>query len=477
MGYIEGKDRTQTTLLPDCIDDYISEDNPVRFIDAFVNELDFEELEFVRSIPAETGRPGYHPRTLLSLYIYGYLNRIQSSRRLEREANRNVELMWLLQRLAPDFKTIADFRKDNNGPIKQVCREFTLLCKRLDLFGLDFVAIDGSKFKAVNNRDKNFTDNRIRLHIERIDKDIQRYLTELNKADLKEKSIERTTLDGFKRQLSKLKEEKSQLKKLQRQLMKTDDKQLSLTDVDARAMATRKGGSKVVGYNAQTVVESKHHLIVTHEVTNQVTDKSLLYKMATEAKDVLGVNTLEVYADSGYYNGYEILGCLHEGITPYVPRMYTSRSKNEGRYGKQDFVFDRKQDCYLCPAKQRLHYAFTTVEQAREIKYYTTNQCKACELKSKCTTNKQRRLTRWVEEDIMDDMQADIHRDPSKMRKRKQTVEHPYGTIKSWMGATHFLMKGLKNVNTEMNLHVLAYNMKRVINIMGVKQLMRYVTT
>lgn len=351
MGYIEGKDRTQTTLLPECIDDYVSEDNPVRFIDAFVKELDFEELEFVRSKPAKTGRPGYHPRTLLSLYIYGYLNRIQSSRRLEREANRNVELMWLLERLAPDFKTIADFRKDNSGAIKQVCREFTLLCKRLNLFGLDFVAIDGSKFKAVNNRDKNFTDNRIRLHIERIDKDIQRYLTELNKADMKEKSIEKTTLDGFKRQLSKLKEEKHRLKKLQRQLMKTDDKQLSMTDPDARAMATRKGGSKVVGYNTQTVVEPKHHLIVTHEVTNQVTDKSLLYKMATKAKDVLGVRTLEVYADSGYYNGHEILGCLHEGITPYVPRTYTSRSKNEGRYGKNRISYMNAERLLSLPRK------------------------------------------------------------------------------------------------------------------------------
>ena len=472
MGYIKGKDRKQSTLLPDCIDDYISEENPVRFINLFVDELDIKALSFQRAEPQSTGRPGYHPGTLLKLYLYGYLNRIQSSRRLEREAGRNVELMWLLERLMPDFKTIADFRKDNGIAIKQVCREFTLLCKRLDLFGLEYVAIDGSKFKAVNSKEKNYTDKRIKLHIERIDKDIERYLTELNKADLNEASIQKITLEGFKRRLSQLNEEKQHLKKLQRRLMKTDDKQLSLTDPDAKAMATRKSGSKVVGYNVQTAVEPKHHLIINHEVTNQVTDKSQLYQMATQAKATLGVDQLEVYADSGYYNGHEVIGCLAEDITPYVPRTYTSRSKNLGRFGKQDFIYDRKKDDYICPAKQRLRYQFATVEQDREIKYCTTNQCKTCDLKPKCTTNKQRRITRWVDEDIMDDMEAAIQRDPNKMKLRKQTVEHPYGTIKSWMGSTHFLTKGLKNVNTEMNLHVLAYNMKRVMNILGVRKLM-----
>ena len=472
MGYIEGKDRTQSWLLPNCIEDYITEENPIQFIEVFVNELDYAELGFIRAHAKDTGRPGYHPGTLLRRSLYGDLNRIQSSRRLEREASRNLELMWLLQHLQPDFKTIADFRKDNGQAIRAVCREFTLLCKRLDLFGLDFVAIDGSKFKAVNSKDRNFTDKRIALHCERIDQDIERYLTALNKADLNEKSVEKMTLAGFERRVQQLKEEKANLKKLQRQLKMTDDKQISLTDPDARAMATRKSGSKVVGYNVQTAVEPKHHLIIAHEVTHAVTDRSLLYQMATQAKAILGTKTLDVYADSGYYHGKEVIRCLAEHIRAYVPRMYTSRSKNLGRFGKQDFMYDRKKDQYICPAKQRLDYKFTTIEQEREIKYYTTSACKQCKIKQKCTTNKQRRITRWVDENIMDDMEAAIQRDPSKMKYRKQTVEHPFGTIKSWMGSTHFLMKRLHNVKTEMSLHVLAYNIKRAIKVLGVKPLM-----
>lgn len=472
MRYIEGEHREQSTLFPESLEEYITEDNPVRFIDAYIEQLDFHALEFVRATPKDTGRPGYHPATLLKLYVYGYLNRIQSSRRLERETHRNVELMWLLSRLRPDFKTIADFRRDNGSALKQVCREFVVLCRRLDLFDLEIVAVDGSKFKGVNNKDRNFTPTRVAVQLKIIEEDISRYLTALDASDLDEQSAAKITAAGLQTKLEHLKQEKSRYKALQRQLEETGLAQVSLTDPDTRAMATRKGGSKVVGYNVQTAVEPKHHFIVAHEVTNAVTDKRQLYNIASQARDALEVEELEVLADSGYYTGAEVLGCLEEGMTPYVPRTYTSISKRQGRYGKQDFLYEHKKDRYRCPAGKHLTYAFTTVEQGREICYYTTNACKGCALKEQCTTAKQRRLTRWVHEEIMDDMEAALMKDPGKMKLRKQTVEHPYGTIKSWMGSTHFLMKRLPNVQAEMSLHVLAYNIKRALSVMGITKMM-----
>lgn len=318
--YIEGEHRKQTTLFPESLEEYITEDNPIRFVDAYIEHLDLHALGFERASPKDTGRPGYHPAVLLKLYVYGYLNRVQTSRRLERETHRNVELMWLLSRLRPDFKTIADFRRDNGLALKRVCREFIVLCRRLDLFDRELVAVDGSKFKGVNNKDCNFTPRRVAVQLKIIDEDISRYLTALDAYDLEEQSVAKVTAAGVQKKLKPLKQRKTTDENLQKQLEETGVPQISLTDPDTRAMATRKGGSKVVGYNLQTAVEPRHHFIVAHEVTNAVTDKRQFYNIANQARDALEVEELEVLADSGYYTGDEVRGCLEEGITPYVPR-------------------------------------------------------------------------------------------------------------------------------------------------------------
>jgi transposase len=465
--FIEGAARTQSTLLPECLDDYVAEDNPVRVIEAFVEELDLRDLDFDGIEPLATGRPGYHPSTLLKIYIYGYLNRIQSSRRLEREAQRNLELMWLTGRLVPDFKTIADFRKDNGQAIRRVCREFIVLCRRLDLFSQAVVAIDGSKFKAVNNRDRNFTSAKMQRRMEQIEESINRYLSQLDTADRQEPPVVQVKVGRLRDKISILKEEMQRLKELEVRMLRAPDKQLSLTDPDARSMATSGKGTGMVGYNVQTAVDAEHHLIVAHEVTNVGHDRSQLSSMAKSARDATASEDLTVVADRGYFDGEEILACEKAGITAFVPKPLTSGSKADGRFGKQDFVYIAQDDQYRCPAGQRLIKHMTTVEDGMALGVYWCSVCPACPMKEQCTTGKERRVRRWEHEAIIDAMQARLDRDPDKMRVRRQTAEHPYGTIKAWMGATHFLTKTLGRVSTEMSLHVLAYNLKRVMKILG----------
>src|SRR5688572_9921636 len=465
--FIEGAARTQSTLLPECLDDYVAEDNPVRVIEAFVEELDLRDLDFDGIEPLATGRPGYHPSTLLKIYIYGYLNRIQSSRRLEREAQRNLELMWLTGRLVPDFKTIADFRKDNGQAIRRVGREFIVLCRRLDLFSQAVVAIDGSKFKAVNNRDRNFTSAKMQRRMEQIEESINRYLSQLDTADRQEPPVVQVKVGRLRDKISILKEEMQRLKELEVRMLRAPDKQLSLTDPDARSMATSGQGTGMVGYNVQTAVDAEHHLIVAHEVTNVGHDRSQLSSMAKSARDATASEDLTVVADRGYFDGEEILACEKAGITAFVPKPLTSGSKADGRFGKQDFVYIAQDDQYRCPAGQRLIKHMTTVEDGMALGVYWCSVCPACPMKEQCTTGKERRVRRWEHEAIIDAMQARLDRDPDKMRVRRQTAEHPYGTIKAWMGATHFLTKTLGRVSTEMSLHVLAYNLKRVMKILG----------
>ena len=468
--FIKGEDRTQTTLFPASFDDYISDNNPVRMVDYFVDNLDFSELGFNRVEPASTGRPAYHPSVLLKIYIYGYLNRIQSSRRLERESQRNIELIWLTGRLAPDFKTIADFRKDNGKAIRQVCGKFVALCRKMNLFSQAIVAIDGSKFKAVNNRDKNFTTAKMKRRLEAVETKIASYLAELDEADQGEPDVTEAETEKLQEKLSALEEKQQSLKKLETQMLEAPDKQVSETDPDCRSMKTR--GTGIVGYNVQTAVDSEHHLIPAHEVTNSGSDKDQLKSMAEQARTAMGSETLEVLADAGYYNGKEILACEEDKITTYVPKPQTSSSKAKGRFGKQDFKYIPEDDEYQCPADQRLSYRFTTKENEMNMRVYSSSACRDCRIKEQCTTAKERRIKRWEHEDVLDAMQQRLEENPEKMLIRKQTVEHPYGTIKAWMGATHFLMKTLEHVSTEMSLHVLAYNMKRVMNIMGVGALM-----
>ena len=467
--YIEGVDRGQSTLFPACLEDWVDEANPVRVIDVFVDELDLGGLGFGRAEPEATGRPGYHPSVLLKLYIYGYLNRVQSSRRLEREAGRNVEVMWLTNRLMPDHKTIADFRKDNGAAIRKVCSQFVALCRQLGLFAASGVAVDGSKFKAVNNRDRNFTAAKMQRRMEQIDKSVARYLDQLDSADREEPSQARTTKTArLTEKIAKLKEEMQRLKALEAQRLATPDQQISLSDPDARSMATSGRGSGVVGYNVQAAVDTKHHLIVAHEVTNVGSDRSQLTDISNKAKAVLEVERLEVVADRGYFNSEEILACEEAGITVTLPKPLTSGAKAQGRFGKQDFRYLADEDVYLCPAGERLTYRFTSEEHGLVLRRYWTTACPTCAIRDRCTKGKERRISRWEHEHVLEAVQRRLDENPQAMRQRRETVEHPFGTIKSWMGATHFLMKGLKNVRTEMALNVLAYNLTRVMNIIGI---------
>ena len=470
-GFIEGENRFQTTLFPDRLDDFVSEDNQARVIDFFIDKLDISGLGF-KTEPNDTGRPRYHPAMMLKLYIYGYLNRVQSSRRLEREAQRNVELMWLTGRLAPDFKTIADFRKDNGEAIALVCREFVMLCKKLDLFADAFVAIDGSKFKAVNNRDRNFTRAKMQRRLQQIDESIERYLGQIASADREESAVAKDKTERLESKIAKLEEEMERLKKLEVRMLEGPDEQISLTDPDARSMATSGRGSGMVGYNVQTAVDVKNHLILAHEVTNLGHDRSQLANMAKQAKAVIGTDQLDVVADRGYFKGEEILDCDQAGITTYLPKPQTSNNIAKGLFSKRDFIYNSADDEYQCPAGEHLIYSSSSVEKGQTIRRYRTSACKTCAIKSKCTTGKERRMRRWEHEAVVDAVQARLDREPERMKARRETVEHPFGTIKSWMGSTHFQTRTLEKVSTEMSLHVLAYNMKRLISIFGVLPLL-----
>src|ERR1700731_3998307 len=376
--FVVGDDRSQSTLFPERLEDYLSEDNPVRAIDVFVDELDLVGLGFGGVEPEATGRPAYHPRTLLKIYIYGYLNRVQSSRRLERERQRNIELVWLTGRLMPDFKTIGHFRKDNGAALRKVCREFVVLCRRIDLFSEASVAIEGSKFKAVNTRDRNFTQAKMQRRLEQIDESINRYLSQLDSADRQGLTAPEAKITRLNEKIAALRQEIQRLNTLNTQLMQTEDKQISLTDPDARSMATSGRGSGIVGYNVQSAVDTKHHLIVSHEVTNIGDDRSQLSHMAEQARSALDAEALEVVADRGYYAGEEILACEEAGITVYLPKPMTSPAKAEGRFGKQDFVYVAEDDVYRCPASERLTYRFTSEEEGKTLRRYWTTACQTC---------------------------------------------------------------------------------------------------
>ena len=470
--FVEGQDRDQLILLPECLDDYVGENNPVRVVDAFVAELDLAALGFTGVVPEATGRPSYHPLTLLKIYLYGYLNRIASSRRLEREAQLNMELMWLTGRLIPDFKTIADFRKDNGAAIQAICRHFVLLCRKLDLFSDAVVAIDGSKFKAVNNRDKNYTPHKLQRRIEQVEASIARYLSAMDAADRQEGEVAQAKSVRLKEKIAALREQMQQFRAMEEMVRAAPDQQVSLTDPDARSMATSGKGTGVVGYNVQTAVDTKHHLIIAHEVTNVGNDRAQLSNMAQQAREAGGHDGLTVIADRGYFKGEEILACERAGMTPLVPKPLTSGAKAEGRFGKQDFVYIPEADAYRCPAGELLTWRFTSVENGLTLHSYWYNRCGDCAIKAQCTTGKERRIKRWDHEGVIDAMQQRLDQAPDAMRIRRQTVEHPFGTIKAWMGATHFLTRGLKRVSTEMSLHVLAYNLKRMISILGVRPLL-----
>jgi transposase len=476
--FVEGEDRRQSLLLPESLDDYVTEDNPVRVVEVFIDELDLGALGFEGVCPAATGRPSYHPSTMLKIYLYGYLNRVQSSRRLEREAQRNIELMWLTGRLAPDFKTIANFRRDNGPAIRAVCRQFVDLCRRLNLFTKAIVAIDGSKFKAVNNRDKNFTVTKVAKRMEQVDASIERYLAALDRADREDTDVAEAKTTRIKDKIAGLRRQMQALKEMEQRVQAAPDKQVSLTDPDARSMATSGRGTGMVGYNVQTAVDAEHHLIVAHEVTNLGYDRTQLEPMGLKAKDATGCEEITALADRGYFNGEQVLACEGTGVLPCVPKTDTSSGTKRGFFTRRDFAFDAQNDHYTCPAGEKLTRSRARPNRQDDFhEYRHLTACFTCPLKSKCTPDKLRRIKRWKHEAVLDKMQARLDHMPHAMGMRRQTVEHPFGTLKAWMGSTHFLMKTLEKVRTEMSLHVLAYNIKRLIQMFGVGPLIRAIQT
>jgi len=471
--FIEGEDRSQSVLFPERLDDWISEENPVRVIDVFVDGLDLGVLGFERSLPAATGRPGYDPGTLLKIYVYGYLNRIASSRRLEREAQRNVELMWLVRRLAPDFKTIADFRRDNGSAIRKVCAQFVMLCRKMNLFTEATVAIDGSKFKAVNARDKNFTKHKLKVRMEHLEQAIQQYLNELDRADREPASVLGPRVTHLQDKIEAVKAEMQKLREVGKELNKEPDKQVSLTDPDARSMNSAGKGTGIVGYNVQAAVDTKNHMIVAHEVSNVGHDRSHLTEMAKQARYATLHPELTVLADRGYYSGPQIRSCDEAGFIPLVPKPLTSGAKADGRFDKRDFIYDAKRDEYCCPACKRAIHRFTSEERGMVLHTYWASDCPRCPIKNRCTPSAYRRIARWEHEEVLETMQRRLEAMPEASNLRRRTVEHAFGTLKAWMGATHFLTKSLPKVRTEMSLHVLAYNMKRAMAIVGVQGLLQ----
>jgi transposase len=469
MNHRIGLDRSQVHLLPERLEDYIAPDNPVRFIDAFVGSLDLFALGFPKAIAAHTGAPPYHPGDLLRLYLYGYLHRVRSSRALERECHRNLELIWLLRKLAPDFKTIADFRRDHRASFKLVHRQFHLLCHQLKLFGGELIALDGTKLAAVNARDRNYNEQKLQELLARADARLAEYTAALDAGDASETTSSQPTRAELEEKIAALQEKKGWHEELLGQL--EDEKQVSTTDPDARKMHASQG--TVIGYNCQSAVDAKHKLIVAQDVTNEGTDLQQLSGMATEAKETLAVEQLEVVADPGYCHNADVSLCVERGITPYIRKADTSANTRLGLYAKKDFHYDPEKDVYHCPAGVELTHRFNTYEKGRALRYYRTSACAKCPLKEKCTRNKgNRTITREEDEDQMDAMAARVGAHPEKMKSRKALVEHPFGTIKRALGYTYFLVKGLEMVRAEWSLITLCYNLKRVLNLVSFEELL-----
>ncbi|TYK66807.1 IS1182 family transposase [Colwellia echini] len=470
--HIKGQPRNQATLFPEALDDFVTDENPVRVIDAFVDSLDLASLGFEKVKTKATGRPCYHPSMMLKLYIYGYLNRIQSSRRLEKETHRNVELMWLLERLTPDFKTIADFRKDNSTGIKNTCRQFIQLCREMNMFTNVVVAIDGSKFKAVNNKQRTYTPKKTKDLIARFDASINHYLAILADKDKQEYSDEDVTVMHEK--VAWMKNRLAELSDIETRVNEHPDKKISLTDPDSRLLKTSNMVRQVC-YNVQSAVDSRHHLIISHEVT-QSTDIGKLHLVASQVQEALGTTDITFIADKGYYSRADIKNVLDTGSEMLVPKTDTSGAAKAGIFNKNQFKYDKIKDEYICPAGNILPYRRNAMENGLKLRVYVNHiACRDCDIRTKCTRsrNEPRKMRRWEHENEIDAMHQRFKKAKDISLIRKQTVEHPFGTIKMWMGATHYLTKRLKNVSTETNLHILAYNLKRMMSIKGTIGLMK----
>ena len=471
MAHIPGHDRSQLLLLPEAVDDYVAADNPVRFIEAFVDGLDLAALGFIGTVPKATGRPGYAPADLLKLYIYGYLNRVRSSRRLEAETHRNIEVIWLLRHLKPDFKTIADFRRDNRKAFRPVFRQFVLLCKQLDLFGRELLAVDGTRIKAVNNKDRNFTRASLAEFIRLADKKLDDYLQRLDHSDATEQSAGGARVANLAEKIAAVRGRRERCQEMLAELDRTGESQISLTDPDSRAMAAHT--RVAVGYNVQIAVDTKHKLIVEQQVTNQVLDMGLLTETAEPAKEILGVETIDVVADKGYFKIEDIEACEKAGMAPYVPRPQRGPSVRAGFFRKDEFKYDPETDSFTCPAGQRLTpYSSSALRQLKKINYANRKACRDCPLRARCTDNQFRTVSRLENEAVLDRMQERLAKRPEVLNQRRETVEHPFGSIKQWMNQGAFLMRGLEKVRAEFSLTALAYNIRRVLNLVAFDKLM-----
>jgi transposase len=474
MAYIMGEDRSQITLFPEAVDDYISSDNPVRVIEAFVNSLNMQELGFLRTDPNVTGRPAYDPKDLLKLYLYGYMNRIRSSRRLEAEAGRNLELFWLLRRLKPDFKTIADFRKDNPKAIKGVFKQFNMLCKDWDLYGKQVIAVDGSKFRASNSKRNNFTEKKIKRQLKYIDEKIETYLNELDHHDADEADIHVPSEEEIQRRIEELKNHRSKYLSMQEEMKATGATEISTTDPDARLMAVNNNGVEV-SYNVQTAVDQKYKLVVDSDVITTPADQGQLSNMAKKAKEVLGAEEIKVLADKGYYATKDLVECETNGIETYVPKQRFTGNVENTDFQPDKLKYDKERDIYLCPAGQVMHPGRIREDKGVKYQVYKNNRaCKQCPLKDQCSKSSSgRTIHRNLAQERLDEIDRRTRENKELYLQRQMIVEHPFGTVKRIWGFSYFLTRGVESVRTENKLHFLAYNMRRAINILGVEEIVR----
>jgi transposase len=474
MRYVKGADRHQITLFPESMDDYISQDNPVRVIDAFVNlSVDIRKLEFKYATPAHTGRPPYDPQDMLKLYIYGYMNRIRSSRKLESEAGRNLEVMWLMNKVKPDHKTISNFRRENKKALKKVFKEFTLICKNWNLFSQEFIAIDGSKFRANNAKKNNFSKKKIDRQLKYIDEKIESYLKELEHNDAEEAAIPEVTEAEIKARIEELKKRKDNYEKLMADVEEKGE--ISTTDPDARLMATNNNGVDVC-YNVQIAADSKHSLVVDVDVINNSADQGQLSPMASQAKEILGLETIEVAADKGYYVPEDLKKCEEEKIITYVAKQNYANSTGVKEYYADKFIYDPEKNVCICPLGQELNYYRTRKVDgaAKHLDYRNFAVCAKCPELGRCTTSKKgRTITRHADQDFLNMVDARTKANKELYKKRQMIVEHPFGTVKRVWGFSYFLTKGLASVRTEASLIFLGYNLRRVINIIGAEEMIK----
>jgi len=467
MKYIAGANRSQIMLMPDCLDDYVGKDNVARVIEAFVNRLDLAELGFTNATLNACGRPPYDPAMMLKLYIYGYMNRIRSSRRLEALARVNVEVMWLLEKVVPDDRCIADFRKDNSAAIKKVFREFSLMCSRLGLYGGKDASVDGTKIRANANRHSVHTKQGTEALIAKVNEKIERYMKLLDETDEEETDepqISRSTVQSILKHLS---EKKEVLLDWQKQIEQNNGETVGAVDPDARIMRTN-GEGRVLDacYNIQAIADNEHGIVIAFEVTTDANDSGKLFEMTEPAKEILGVESIDVSADKGYYDSADIASCEQNGTTTYVPPVKVSEHAPDRKYDRQNFTYDAENDCYTCPEGQKLLY--NSAKQAKESHLYENPKaCKNCPNRKKCTTASKRRIYRLKNQDALDRNNARMKTEAGKEKyqKRSQTIEHTFGTIKAVWGYRQFLCRTQERTTAEQSFAFLAYNLRRAVNI------------